>query len=425
MPRRTLLLAAAAAVALSGCSVSGDNSSQIGSGVKSNTKSAASDLGFPVAATRSTTRVSGRDPVADAAGVATALFPSISIDTRPTAVALVDKGRWQDAIAAAVLAGNPLHTPILLSDGGSLPDATSGVLGTLKPKGQPLAKGAQVILVGDKPPAPDNFKSGRIHGGDPYSTAAAVDSFQTAITGRPTPTVIVASADEGAYAMPAAAWSARSGNPVLFVTRNAVPAVTAKAIEQHSKPSIILLGPPTVVSTAVEKKLGQLGSVTRVQGTQPNPVSNAAEFARSKQVWGADHPGRNYSLASVDRPADAAAAADLGSNGVFAPLLLTDKADAMPPALENYLLDVQPGFENGDPSEAVYNRVWILGDQGVVSTAVQTRIDELTELVPVDRSATATTPQTPPATPKKSTAPKKPSTTKPKTTAPKAKPKKK
>jgi len=425
VPRRTLLLAAAAAVALSGCSVSGDNSSQIGSGVKSNTKSAASDLGFPVAATRSTTRVSGRDPVADAAGVATALFPSISIDTRPTAVALVDKGRWQDAIAAAVLAGNPLHTPILLSDGGSLPDATSGVLGTLKPKGQPLAKGAQVILVGDKPPAPDNFKSGRIHGGDPYSTAAAVDSFQTAITGRPTPTVIVASADEGAYAMPAAAWSARSGNPVLFVTRNAVPAVTAKAIEQHSKPSIILLGPPTVVSTAVEKKLGQLGSVTRVQGTQPNPVSNAAEFARSKQVWGADHPGRNYSLASVDRPADAAAAADLGSNGVFAPLLLTDKADAMPPALENYLLDVQPGFENGDPSEAVYNRVWILGDQGVVSTAVQTRIDELTELVPVDRSATATTPQTPPATPKKSTAPKKPSTTKPKTTAPKAKPKKK
>ena len=420
VPRRTLVLVAAAAVALSGCSLKSDSTSQIENGVKSNTKSAASDLGFPVAATRSTTRVSGSDPVADAAGVATALFPSTSIATRPTAVALVDKGRWQDAVAAAVLAGNPLHTPILLSDGGSLPDATSGTLGTLKPKGQQLAKGAQVILVGDKPPAPGNFKSGRIHGGDPYSTAAAVDSFQTAITGRPTPTVIVASADEGAYAMPAAAWSARSGNPVLFVTRNAVPAVTAKAIEQHSKPSIILLGPPTVVSTAVEKKLGQLGSVTRVQGTQPNPVSNAAEFARSKQVWGADHPGRNYSLASVDRPADAAAAADLGSNGVFAPLLLTDKADAMPPALENYLLDVQPGFENGDPSEAVYNRVWILGDQGVVSTAVQTRIDELTELVPVDRSATAPTPQTP-ATPKKSTAPKKPSTTKPKTTAPKKK----
>ena len=418
MPRRTLLLAAAAAVALSGCSVSGDNSSQIGSGVKSNTKSAASDLGFPVAATRSTTRVSGRDPVADAAGVATALFPSISIDTRPTAVALVDKGRWQDAVAAAVLAGNPLHTPILLSDGGSLPDATSGVLGTLKPKGQPLAKGAQVILVGDKPPAPDNFKSGRIHGGDPFTTAAAIDSFQTAITGKPTATVMVASAEQAAYAMPAAAWAARSGDPVLFVTRNAIPAVTRKTIEQHSKPNIILLGPPSVISTAVQRQLVQLGSVTRVQGTQPNPVSNAAEFARSKQVWGADHPGRNYSLANVDRPADAAAVADLGSNGVFAPLLLTDKADVMPPALENYLLDVQPGFENGDPSEAVYNRVWILGDSGALSTKVQTRIDQITELVPVDRGPAApTTPATPP---KKPAAPKKPATPKPK---PKPKPK--
>jgi putative cell wall binding repeat protein len=422
VPRRTLLLAALAAVALSGCSLSGNDSSQIGSGVKSNTKSAASDLGFPVAATRSTTRASGSDPVVDAAGVATALFPSTSVDTRPTAVALVDKGRWQDAIAAAVLAGNPLHTPLLLSDGGSLPDATSGVLGTLKPKGEQLAKGAQVILVGDKPPAPSNFKSGRIHGSDPFTTAAAIDSFQTAITGKPTATVIVASAEQAAYAMPAAAWAARSGDPVLFVTHNAVPAVTRKTIEQHSKPNIVLLGPPSVISTAVEKQLGQVGSVTRVQGTQPNPVSNAAEFARSKQVWGADHPGRNYSLANIGRPADVAAAADLGSNGVFAPLLLTDKSDVMPPALENYLLDVQPGYENGDPSEAVYNRVWILGDNGAVSTKVQARIDQITELVAVDRGPTApTTPTTPAPAPKKPATPSKPAATKPK---PKPKPKK-
>jgi len=420
VPRRTLLLVALAAVTLSGCSLSGDNSSQIGSGVKSDTKSAASDLGFPVAATRSTTRVSGSDPVADAAGVATALFPSTSVDTRPTAVALVDKGRWQDAVAAAVLAGDPLHAPILLSDGGSLPDATSGVLGALKPKGQPLAKGAQVILVGDKPPAPDNFKSGRIHGGDPFTTAAAIDSFQTAITGKPTATVMVASSEQASYSIPAAAWAARSGDPVLFVTQKSIPAVTRKAIQQHSKPNIILLGPPSVISAAVEKQLGQIGTVTRVQSTQPNPVSNAAEFARSKQVWGADHPGRNYSLANLSRPADAAAAADLGSNGVFAPLLLTDKAGAMPPALDNYLLDVQPGYENGDPSEAVYNRVWILGDKGAVSTTVQTRIDQITELVPVDRGPTAP-PTTPAAPPKKPTTPKKPAKPRPK---PKPKPKK-
>jgi hypothetical protein len=125
--------------------------------------------------------------------------------------------------------------------------------------------------------------------------------------------------------------------------------------------------------------------VTRIQSKEPGPVAAAAEFARSQKTWGADHPGRNYSLANISRPSDAAAAAALGSNGVFAPLLLTDKSSAMPPPLEAYLLDVQPGFENDDPSEAVYNRVWILGNQDAVSQSVQARIDQLTQLVPVDR----------------------------------------
>jgi putative cell wall binding repeat protein len=386
VPRRSLLLAAAAALAISGCSLKSDSggNASIDKGVKGNSKKAAEQLGFPVAATRDTTRVSGSDPVADAAGVAAALFPASSPETRPGAVALVDKGQWQAGIAAAVLAGEPLHAPLLLTDGGSVPEATSGTLGRLKPRGETLSKGAQVILVGDKPPAPEGFKSGRVHGKDPYTIAAAVDSFQTAVAGRPTPDVVVASAEQPAYAMPAATWAARSGTPVLFVSRRAIPAPTRKAIAQHSKPNIILLGPPTVISTAVESQLKKLGSVTRI-GKAPGAVATATEFAVSPKAWGADHPGRNYVLANAGRPADAAAAAALGSNGVFAPLLITDKPNVMPPALESYLLDVQPGYENGDPSEAVYNRVWILGNKDAVSPAVQNRIDQLTQLVPVDK----------------------------------------
>jgi Cell wall binding domain 2 (CWB2) len=376
-----------AAVALSGCSLKSEEggNASIEKGVKSDSSKAAEELGFPVAATRDTTRVSGTDPAADAAGVATALFPSSTVATRPGAVALVDKDEWQAAIAAGLLSGNPLHAPVLLSDGGSLPEATDGTLNRLKPKGLALSKGAQVILVGDKPPAPEGFKSGRVHGKDPYAIAAAVDSFHTAVTGRPSPTVVVASADRPAFAMPAAAWAARSGNPVLFVGRRGIPAATKKAIEQHDKPQIVVLGPPPVIPTATENLLKKLGKVVRVQGKDPGAVSNAAEFARSREVWGADHPGRNYTLANASRPADSAAAATLGSNGVFAPLLLTDKAGVMPPALEGYFLDVQPGFENDDPSEAVYNRVWILGNKDAVSLAVQTRIDQLTQLVPVDK----------------------------------------
>ncbi|MEA2375605.1 MAG: hypothetical protein QOD53_2068, partial [Thermoleophilaceae bacterium] len=70
------------------------------------------------------------------------------------------------------------------------------------------------------------------------------------------------------------------------------------------------------------------------------------------------------------------------------PLLITDQAKALPKPLESYLLDVQPGFENGDPSQGLYNRMWIMGDGSSVSTAVQARIDQLTQLVPVDRPPT-------------------------------------
>ena len=70
---------------------------------------------------------------------------------------------------------------------------------------------------------------------------------------------------------------------------------------------------------------------------------------------------------------------------MYAPLLLTDKAGKLPSALQSYLLDVQPGFEYGDPSQGFYNRVWILGNRDAVSTGVQAKIDQLTELVPVDQ----------------------------------------
>jgi hypothetical protein len=71
---------------------------------------------------------------------------------------------------------------------------------------------------------------------------------------------------------------------------------------------------------------------------------------------------------------------------VFAPLLVSDQGDALPKPLVDYFLDVQPGFENNDPSQGLYNRVWILGNEKAVSTSVQARIDELVQLVPVDRA---------------------------------------
>jgi putative cell wall-binding protein len=393
--RFPLLVVLVAAIALAGCSLK-QNSGDSGGGAplatppkgaKSTDKKAAAQLGFPVSATRNTTRVSGSDAAADAAGVASALFPSTSLETRPPAVVLVDKDNWQGAVAGAALAAAPLRAPILLSDGGGLPAVTSETLDRLKPKGAQLASGAQAILVGDKPGPPKGLKAARIRGGDPYTVAVAIDKFSSVARGKPSGDVVVASGEKPEYAVPAAGWAARSGDPVLFTKKDTLPPATVAALKQHQKPHIFLLGPASAVSSAVEKQLGALGHVTRIEG--PDPVANAIAFARFKKGafgWGAAVPGQNLTIANVSRPGDAAAGAGLAANGIFAPILLTNSA-TLPRALESYLLDLQPGFPGGDPSQGVYNHVWILGGADALSPESQDRVDAASALVPVDQPA--------------------------------------
>jgi hypothetical protein len=393
MPRFALVATLGVALTLAGCSLKQSNTDSGGGapvaaptgGAKSSDKKAAEQLGFPITATRNTTRVSGSDPAADAAGVASAIFPSSSLETRPPAVVLVDKDDWQGTIAAGALVAAPLRAPILLSDGGGLPAVSSETLDRLKPKGAQLASGAQAILVGDKPGPPKGLKAARIRGGDPYTVAVAIDKFTSVARGKPTGDVVVASGEKPEFSMPAGAWAARSGDPVLFTKKDTLPPQTAAALKQHQKPHIFLLGPTTVVSVAVEKQLAKLGRVTRIQSI--DPVQNAIEFAKFKKGafgWGANVPGQNLTIANLTRPADAAAAAGFGGNGIFAPLLLTN-GPSLPRNLESYLLDIQPGFANGDPSQGVYNHVWILGGGDSISAASQDRIDAASALIPVDK----------------------------------------
>src|SRR6476469_914264 len=72
-------------------------------GAKGEKKQAAAELGFPVFATKNTTRVGGADPIADAAATARAVFPAVTPATRPKVVALVDGHDWRTAIAASAL----------------------------------------------------------------------------------------------------------------------------------------------------------------------------------------------------------------------------------------------------------------------------------------------------------------------------------
>lgn len=381
--RLTVLSALAALLALpAGCAGGGSDPPQLQ--VNADDEQALEKLGFPVAASRNTTRIGGGDAAADAAGAATAVFPSTSDRTRPSAVVIVGEEDWQGAVAAAALASAPIRAPMLLSGSEELPPVSAQAMDRLDPKGAELARGAQVIRVGDVPaPAPE-LRTGRLQGKDPYETAAAVDRFATSARGEPSDDVVVASGERPEFAMPAAAWAAYSGDSVLFTAKDRVPEATKKALAAHQRPNIYLLGPQSVISPGAERELAKIGPVRRVGA--PNPVQNAVEFARFEQGgfgWGIKVPGYNFTLASTARPMDAAPAAALATNGVFAPLLLTDEADALPDALESYLLDIQPGYES-DPRQGVYNRIWVLGDAETISTDVQGRLDELTELIPVE-----------------------------------------
>jgi hypothetical protein len=388
---RRLVLALALLALLGGCSLGDDESSRPPQlGVKAEDEEAAEKLGFPSSATRNTIRVGGSDAAADAAGVAGALFPATGTSDRPTAVALVDQDDWQSAIAASVLAGPPIGAPLLLAEGDTLPAVTQDTLERLAPRGSDLSEDAQVIRIGPDVARPDGFKTALIQGKNAYERAAAIDRFFSAASGRPSNDVVLYSGERPAWAMPAASWAARSGDAVLPVRADSIPRPVARALADHERPNVYLLGPERIISERVadqlrERKLAR--SVNRIEGD--TPVENAIAFARYEKGdfgWRVNIPGYNFALASTTRPADAAAAAPLATRGVFAPLLLTDDAEALPEALESYLLSVQPGYE-GDPRDAVYNRAWILGDDTAISVRQQAQVDSITELIPVQNTA--------------------------------------
>ena len=175
--------------------------------------------------------------------------------------------------------------------------------------------------------------------------------------------------------MPAAGWAAKSGQPVLWTTKDSLPPETRQAIEAHKKPRIYVLGPEEAVADGVVGELKKLGPTKRISG--PDPVGNAITFARYSDGafgWNVVDPGRTL---------DAVAGASFSGAGQFGPILLVTDAASLPVEVQEYLLDIQPGYDE-DPVRGVYNHGWLMGDETAISADVQSRIDALLEIQPVD-----------------------------------------
>lgn len=346
---------------------------------------AAAELGFPAFATSNTTRVAAPDAVATAAGVALATFPNAGGVEGPDAVTLVPSEDWAAGIAAASLVAAPVGAPILLSEGGELPDLTGDALVALSPQGAAVTGNRQVFAVGDAP-QPEATRSQQIEGANAAEVAAEVARLRARLVEEDPEHLLVASSDDPAYAMPAAAWAARSGDPVLFAQLDSVPDATLELIEEYEDVPVYLLGPEAVISADVQRQIRQASnSQVRRAGQEDNPVANAVEFARYVDGtfgWNINDPGHGFVVANAGRPADAGAAAALSGTGSWGPLLLTDEAATPPAELEGYLLDLKPGYSD-DPTRAVYNHIWIVGDEEAISVDFQVELDAVAEVAPV------------------------------------------
>jgi hypothetical protein len=390
------LLAACLGLVLAGC---GGATTLIRTKTESAAQSPVSvtaGIGFPVLATKNTTRVSGADSTANAAGVALAVFPSVQQGTHPSAVTIAPSDDWEAAIASSVLMASPIRAPILLSGSGALPAASANALNLLKPTGSGSIEGKQIIRVGNVA-AVKGLRAASISGSDPYTLAAGIDQFATAAAGKPSANVVIASSDDPAYAMPAAGWAAESGDPVLFVSSSGVPAATATALIAHQHPHIYVLGPSSVIPDSVLTALRKYGTVVRVGDT--DPASNSVAFAVYRDPpcpsgqpcahvpgsfgWAMRSPGHGYTLLNGTRPLDAAASAALSASGSYGPQLVLNSGDQMPTSVLNFFLNyATPGYTQEGPTAAVYNHGWVIGDPSTISVAVQAEIDSLLEVVP-------------------------------------------
>ena len=382
-------------VAVIGSSGGGEDSSTSGgsapapattddSGDEAPSPQVAEALAFPAFATNNTTRIGGSDPVSNAAGAALAVFPSTTAAQQPAAVTLVGEEDWAGAIAASVLMAAPVRSPILFSTPDGLPEDSEEALAALGPQGSKATGGASLFAIGSVSLPDDAGKVTRVDAGDPTATAAQIATLRDRLFGKPPAHILVASSSSPDYAMPAAAWAARSGDPVLYADGKKLPPATTAALKAHAKVPVYVLGPPSVISAAVVKEIGKVAKrVERVAGK--DPVASALALARYRDGsfgWNVNDPGHGFVLVNSDSPADAAAAAPLSASGTWGPLLLTNDPARLPAKVRSYFLDVKPGYTT-DPTRAFYNRVWVIGDQEAISVAQQAEVNELAELTKI------------------------------------------
>jgi hypothetical protein len=295
---------------------------------------------------------------------------------RPSGWILVPGGDWRTAVLAAQFAAKPVAAGLLPIRRDFVPTGPADVLRRVRTSGFPNAHGLRAVVLGKA--GTDVFvdlqdlglKLTQLRDADPARLSGKLVPFRGGWAHSYSSNVVVVSSDAPDYALPAAAWSAYSGDTVAFVSRNSVPKATAALLVQRQKltlekPSMYVVGPRGVVSDAVLAKLRAYGRVTRIGGADPQSAAVALARFKDRRTgfgWGLTKGAAAVSVVNPNDWENGIAALTYAATGPQAPLLLTTSFGRLPRAAESYLTSLRgrvpgQGFVFGDdrgiPSETV------------------------------------------------------------------------
>ena len=305
---------------------------------------------------------------------------------RPRGFVLVQKGAWRELVLAAQFAADPVNAAVLPIERDYLPTAAVDLVYRFKPRGFPKAKGLQALILG---PAGDDvladlqdagLKMSQLKGMSAPKLSAELVPYRSGFAGRHSSSILIVSARDSDrdYALPAAAWSAFSGDTVAFVEGDEIPKATRDLLVQRKKlrleePTMYVIGPESAVSKDVARELDAFGTVKRVAGRDAAETAVAVARYRDRSTgfgWGqVDGPG-SLSLVNPRDWGNGVAALAYAARGPRAPLLFTEPDGTLPRSVRTYLRELR----GDDPSQA-----FALGGEKSIATPLLTELDGLLE----------------------------------------------
>lgn len=326
-------------------------------------------------------RIPGLSATDVAAAAILAAYPP-SGDDDPEGWILTPEGDWQRMVAGAQLLAAPVDAAMLPIERRYLPPAADDLISRIDPGGFPSEEPLHAMILGE---AGDeviaalqerNLASTQIDAPNPAALVGEVVPFRAGWAESVSDSIVIASDEHREFALPAAAWSAFSGDTLAFVEGDTVPKPTLKLVSGRealrlAPPTIYLAGPEKVIPTAVEEQLSAYGEVVRIPGE--TPVELAVELARFDDPdaafgWDAVEDPVSLSFLNVNEAGDAYGALNLAGAGPRAPLLLLDDRRRLPGPLERYLRSIR---------SSAGSQGYVVGDRKSVSSPLLAEIDEL------------------------------------------------